>query len=75
MAPVLALSNCLVVLDMFAAADAFEDHRFFVIPICRNKDRYWLTHCLRSGVAKEDLGTAVPTHDDAVEILGKDRVS
>jgi hypothetical protein len=70
-APVLALSNCLIVINTFAAADTFEDHGFCVMPIRRNEDRYGLTHCLFCGITKEELGAAVPSHDDAIEILGK----
>jgi hypothetical protein len=38
--PVLALSNCLVMLDPLTAAVAVEDHGFFLGPIGWNKHGY-----------------------------------
>ena len=73
-APVLALSNRLVALDIFAPADTFEDKGLFVVSVLRNKDRHWLTHRLLRGIAKERLRATVPAHDDAVEVFGKDRI-
>ena len=61
-------------INTFAAADAFEDPRFFIMPLYRNEDGHWLTHGLLRGIAEEKLSAVVPTHDDAVEIFGKDRV-
>ena len=72
--PVLALSNRLVVIDFFASADPFEDKGFFVLSIHRNKDRHRPSHGLLRRIAKEELRATVPSHNDAVEILGKDGV-
>ena len=44
------------------------------MPLYRNEDGRWLTHGLLRGIAEEKLSAAVPTHDDAVKTLGKDRV-
>jgi len=73
-APVLALSNRLVVIDFFASANPFEDKGFFVLSIHWNKDRHRPSHGLPRCIAKEELRAPVPSHNDAVEILGKDRV-
>ena len=54
--------------------DALEDHRFFVVSIGRNKYGHRPADGFLGRVAKEPLGRAVPTDDDAVEVLGKDRV-
>ena len=73
-APVLALSNRLVVMDSFAAADPFEDKGFFVLSIHWDKNRHRPSHGLLRRIAKEELRAMVPSHNSAVEILGKDRV-
>jgi hypothetical protein len=73
-APVLALSNRLVVIDFFASADPFENKGFFVLSIHWNKDRHRPSHGLLRRITKEELRATVPSHNDAVEILGKDRV-
>jgi hypothetical protein len=70
---VLPLSNRLVV-DSFASADPFEDKGFFVLSIHWDKDRHWPSHRLLRRIAKEELRATIPSHNSAVEILGKDRV-
>jgi hypothetical protein len=62
------------VIDTFAAADSVEDPGLFVVPVCWNEDGHWLTHGLLRGISEEKLSAATPTHEDAGEILGKDRV-
>jgi hypothetical protein len=73
-APVFALSNGLVVIHVFAATNALKDHGFFVRTIRGNEDRHRLAHGFFRGITKKELGRAVPTHNDAVEVLGKDRI-
>jgi hypothetical protein len=71
---VLALSNRLVVIIPLTATATFEDHGFFVVPIGRNKYRHRPANGFLGRIAKEPLSTLVPTGDDAVEVLGMDRV-
>ena len=73
-APVLALSNRLVVLNPLTATDAREDHRFFVVPIGRDKHSHRPADGFLGRVAEEPQGPAVPTHNEAVEVFGKDRI-
>lgn len=73
-APVLALSNRLVMIDTLAPADTFEDHRLFVMSVRRNEHGYRPSDGLLRGVAKEELGATVPSHNHAIEVFGKDRI-
>ena len=43
-------------------------------PIGQDSDRHRPADGFLGGIAKEPLSPAVPTHDYAVEILGKDRI-
>ena len=72
--PVLALPNRLVMIDTLALADPLEEWPLFVLSIHWNKDRHRPSHRLLRRIAKEELRATVPSHNDAVEILGKDRV-
>src|SRR4029077_14888656 len=56
------------------SADPFEDKGFFVLSIHWDKDRHWPSHGLLRRIAKEELRATIPSHNSAVEILGKDRV-
>src|SRR5271154_422996 len=64
-APVLALSNRLVVLNPFTATDTVENHRFFVRPVSWKKYRHRPADGLLGRVAKEPSCAVVPTGDDA----------
>ena len=68
-ATVLALSNCLVLVDPLAAKDAPEDHWLLIVAIWRNEKGGLLADRFLSGVAEEPLRATVPAHDDAVDVI------
>ena len=71
---VLAAAHGFEVIDALAAADAGEDVVFLGLTIGRDQDADRLADQLRGGVAEQPLGPRVARLDDAVEILGNDRV-
>ena len=71
---VLALPNRLVVVDRLAGADLGEDHVLFVLQLVGNQHADRLPDRLGRRVAEHPLGRRIPRRDDAVQILGDDRV-
>ena len=60
--------------DAFTPADAGEDLGLFVEPLGGNEDGDRPADDLLGSIAEHPLGPPVPTGDDAVEVLRKDRV-
>lgn len=61
-------------LDRLATCDSLKEGRFFLYPVWREDDCYWLPYDLRRRVAKESLGGSVPRLNDAIQIFGNDRI-
>jgi Histidine kinase-, DNA gyrase B-, and HSP90-like ATPase len=66
-------SRC-VMLDRLSTPDSPKEDRFFLYPIWREDDRYWLPYHLSRCETKESLGGLVPRQNDAIQILGDDRI-
>jgi hypothetical protein len=62
------------VVDVLAAANAFENDGFFSHAIGRNEDGNRLADDLQCRVAEDPFGAEIPGFDDSVEILGDDCV-
>ena len=73
-ASVLAPSHGVVGLDALAAPDAFQDAGLFVLPIGRNEESDPLADDLVRRIAEDSLGGLVPAGDDAIDVVGHDRV-
>jgi hypothetical protein len=71
---VLAMTDCVVMLDLLAPADAIKDRGFFIMALLWNEDGDRLADHFLRPVPEKLLSALVPTLDDAVEILAEDRV-
>src|SRR5438105_4965764 len=60
--------------NSFPAPDAFQDLRFFIDMIRRDKFEDRVTDHLIRGVSKNLLGSLIPTGNDPLEVLADDRV-
>ena len=72
--PVLVLAHRLVVIDALPSPQAFENGRFLIDPIWRYQDTYGFTDHFVGGIAEQPLCTLIPACDDAVQILGHNRI-
>src|SRR3546814_17166551 len=73
-AAVLAPAHGLEMLDALATPDPPQDLRFLVQPLLRQQDGDRPAARLVLREAEQPLGTGVPTHDRAVQVLRQDGV-
>src|SRR3984957_440491 len=65
----LALSNCLEMVDTLSSSDARQDRALFVLPVLWNDDCDGLANSLVGSVAKDTFRTSIPARDNAIEIF------
>ena len=61
-------------LNQLTTCNSLKEDRFFLYPVWREDDCYWLPYDLYRCVAKKLLGGFVPRLNDAIQILGDDRI-
>jgi len=60
--------------DALAAPNAREDSRLLIMPVCGNEDGDGFADGLVLRVTEEPFGAFVPANNDAVKVLGENRV-
>jgi hypothetical protein len=73
-ASVFALANGLIVLDALAAPDSLRDRFFFVLVIGWTQNRNRLADDFLGQITKNALRAAVPSRNDAIEVVADDCV-
>src|SRR5208282_3397612 len=72
--PILAPAYGLKMIDTLAAPDAPQNLYFLSLALRRDQDRDGLADHLCGRVAKEPLGAAIPTANDAIQVFADDGV-
>ena len=70
----LALPNCLEMIDPLSSPEAGQNHAFFVKAVLWNDHGDGLANRLFRSVVEEALRTLIPAGDDAVQVLAYNRV-
>src|SRR3979490_2719839 len=71
---ILRQSSRLEVRDTLVGSNAREDLVEFMTQFTWNQERNWLSDRFACGIPVHPLGAPIPTQDDALEVLGDDRV-
>src|SRR5687768_4233027 len=61
-------------IDAFSTSQPFKDCGFFITPVCWYQDGHGLPHHLLGGIAVETLCAFIPARDDAIQVLGDNRI-